>query len=34
VWSLARQAAQDGGLDPGALKIAMRINLEPGTPLM
>lgn len=31
LWSIARQAAQDAGRDPDALKTAMRINLEPGT---
>ena len=30
LWSIARRAAQDAGRDPDALKIAMRINLEPG----
>ena len=30
-WSVARQAAQEAGRDPDALKTAMRINLEPGT---
>jgi probable F420-dependent oxidoreductase len=30
LWSIARDAAQDAGRDPDALKIAMRINLEPG----
>jgi probable F420-dependent oxidoreductase len=29
-WSVARNAAQDAGRDPDALKAAMRINLEPG----
>ena len=31
LWSLARQAAQEAGRDPDALKKAIRINLEPGT---
>ncbi|SDM76084.1 TIGR03619 family F420-dependent LLM class oxidoreductase [Actinacidiphila guanduensis] len=31
LWTLARQAAQDAGRDPDALKKAIRINLEPGT---
>ncbi len=31
LWSIARRAAQDADRDPDALKIAMRINLEPGT---
>jgi alkanesulfonate monooxygenase SsuD/methylene tetrahydromethanopterin reductase-like flavin-dependent oxidoreductase (luciferase family) len=31
--SIARRAAQDAGRDPDALKSAMRINLEPGTPV-
>jgi alkanesulfonate monooxygenase SsuD/methylene tetrahydromethanopterin reductase-like flavin-dependent oxidoreductase (luciferase family) len=31
LWSIARDAAQDAGRDPDALKTAMRINLEPGT---
>ena len=31
LWSIARQAAQDAGRDPGALKTAIRINLEAGT---
>jgi probable F420-dependent oxidoreductase len=30
LWSVACRAAEDAGRDPGALKIAMRINLEPG----
>lgn len=30
-WSIARRAAEDAGRDPGALKTAMRINLEPNT---
>lgn len=33
LWSIARRAAQDAGRDPDALKTAMRINLEPGTPV-
>lgn len=33
LWSIARSAAQDAGRDPDALKTAMRINLEPGTPV-
>jgi probable F420-dependent oxidoreductase len=32
-WSIARRAAEDAGRDPAALKTAMRINLEPGTPV-
>jgi len=31
LWSTARRAAEDAGRDPDALKMAMRINLEPGT---
>jgi alkanesulfonate monooxygenase SsuD/methylene tetrahydromethanopterin reductase-like flavin-dependent oxidoreductase (luciferase family) len=31
LWSIARQAAQDAGRDPDALKTAIRINLEAGT---
>ncbi|GGP07796.1 hypothetical protein GCM10012278_37010 [Nonomuraea glycinis] len=31
LWSLARQAAQEAGRDPDALKKAIRINIEPGT---
>ena len=31
LWSIARRTAQDTGRDSDALKIAMRINLEPGT---
>jgi probable F420-dependent oxidoreductase len=31
LWSLARQAAQEAGRDPDALKKAIRINVEPGT---
>lgn len=31
LWSVARDAAQDAGRDPDALKTAMRVNLEPGT---
>jgi alkanesulfonate monooxygenase SsuD/methylene tetrahydromethanopterin reductase-like flavin-dependent oxidoreductase (luciferase family) len=30
LWSVARRAAEDAGRDPDALKIAIRINLEPG----
>jgi probable F420-dependent oxidoreductase len=30
-WSVARSAARDAGRDPDALKMAIRINLEPGT---
>ncbi len=30
LWSIARRAAQDAGLDPDALKTAVRVNLEPG----
>jgi len=33
LWSIARAAAHDVGRDPDALKKAMRINLEPGTPV-
>lgn len=33
LWSIARRAAQDADRDPGALKKAIRINLEPGTPV-
>jgi probable F420-dependent oxidoreductase len=29
-WSIAQHAAEDAGRDPGALKTAMRINLDPG----
>jgi hypothetical protein len=29
LWSIARHAAEDAGRDPDALKMAMRINLEP-----
>jgi probable F420-dependent oxidoreductase len=32
-WSIARQTATDAGRDPDALKTAMRINLQPGTPV-
>lgn len=32
-WAVARRAAEDAGRDLGALKTAMRINLEPGTPV-
>jgi hypothetical protein len=32
LWSVARRSAEDAGRDPDALKNAMRINLEPGTP--
>lgn len=31
LWSIARRAAEDAGRDPGALKKAMRLNLEAGT---
>jgi alkanesulfonate monooxygenase SsuD/methylene tetrahydromethanopterin reductase-like flavin-dependent oxidoreductase (luciferase family) len=31
LWSIARRAAQDAGRDPDSLRVAMRINLEPGT---
>jgi probable F420-dependent oxidoreductase len=31
LWSVARQAAQDAGRDPDALKKAMRINLDQST---
>ncbi|MDQ0774773.1 putative F420-dependent oxidoreductase [Streptomyces aurantiacus] len=31
LWSFARQAAQEAGRDPDALKKAIRINVEPGT---
>jgi alkanesulfonate monooxygenase SsuD/methylene tetrahydromethanopterin reductase-like flavin-dependent oxidoreductase (luciferase family) len=31
LWSIARRAAQDAGRDPDALRVAMRINLDPGT---
>ena len=30
LWSIARRAAQDAGRDPDALKVATRLNLEPG----
>jgi probable F420-dependent oxidoreductase len=31
LWSIAHRAAEDAGRDPGALKTAMRINLEANT---
>ena len=33
LWSIARRAAEDADRDPDALKTAMRINLEPNTPI-
>jgi alkanesulfonate monooxygenase SsuD/methylene tetrahydromethanopterin reductase-like flavin-dependent oxidoreductase (luciferase family) len=30
-WSIARRAAEDAGRDPGTLRTAVRLNLEPDT---